>query len=197
MTSRLARRVLAPPFLVSLLSLPLVALVAPRVARADDVRFEANEPGLELWRQTGQVAMIPGLRGRYARMERTVLYASLCSSTPCTVNMGLGTQALALSHPGGPIVPMDGQLNIGGPATVVATYHDLSTTRVLGVVVDLAGAAAGGALFAAAHESGPAYAAPTFNPYLVGLAIVLTVGSVVAGTAMILQSDWATATVRF
>ena len=193
MLNALARRALAAA-VVPLFAL-LTLLASAHSARADDVRFEGSEPGLELWHRTSSVAMVPVRAGRGIGTQRVLLYEPLCASIPCTVGLALGPHSLGLSQPGGPVIETE-QLNVGGPATVTAAYHDNTLMRTLGVITDLVAGAGGGALFAAAHDTGPGpYATPTFNPALVVLALVVGVGGLVTGTAMILQGDWAT--VRF
>jgi len=73
-------------------------------AHAEDARvqLDTNDPRIEVFDRTNQVAMVPVRSGRSGTsLERTSVYASLCASTPCAKDLTIGDHWLALSLPGG------------------------------------------------------------------------------------------------
>ena len=178
---------------VTAVTVSLCLLAPSRPANADDVRFQTTDPGLELWNQTPDVAMVPVRVGRFGtRMTRSYVYSPLCPATPCTASMALGTHVLGLSQPGGPIVEAESAVSIGGQSTITATYHDRSIVRALGWATLLGGTLGGAALFFSAAQTSGNPPEPTLNPTLAGLGVGLFVGGLIGGVALAVQHDSAT-----
>jgi hypothetical protein len=172
----------------------LLTLLGPaKAARADDVHFDTSDPGFELWNRTNQVAMVPVRVGRSVQDERSYVFEPLCPAMPCTANLAHGSHVLAISRPGEDLVAGDARVKIDGPADVTATYHDRSNQRGIGLLLTLAGPAAGTAIVFASQR-GPTDA-PTLDPTLVGLGIGVGVSSLVGGMILLFMHDSATFTV--
>ncbi len=122
-------------------------------------------------------------------MERSFVYAPLCSSSPCTVNMAVGTHALALSAPGGSLLEAESYVKIDGESTVTGEYHDRSGLRSAGYLTLVSGMIAGTALFFVESHADRGIG---LDPGFASLGGGIFLGSLIGGIALIAQHDTAT-----
>jgi hypothetical protein len=166
--------------------------------RAEEVRFEPDEPGLILLRRDGAVpVMRVSASPHFLWFEHGLapLYAPVCPG-PCTMRMQPGDYQLALAKDGGGPVPALDPVFIRGPSTIHGHYVDRSGARAGGIALALGGTAAGIVMIAMAASSedicdasGYCYRRTTFNAPLTVGGVGVLLGSLIAGSILVSQHD--------
>jgi len=103
------------------------------VARAEQVRFEPEDPDIALMMQTGEMPFRHLQRFRhtwYVERGFTAAYSPICDG-PCTTELVPGPYHLALAKDGGRAHPV-GSVVLNGPSTIQGSYEDRSALRLLG-----------------------------------------------------------------
>ena len=122
--------------LVASLSLALTAGTAraaePVAAAA--IHVDTSGENLEIFDRTALVTMAPVRVGRSTVLQRSNVYSTLCTQTPCDTPIAPGTHFLAASKPGGSIIAAEAPVVITGPSKVNVDFVDRSAVRIAGVV---------------------------------------------------------------
>ncbi len=184
---------------------PSSSPAGPLPDSAKEVRFEADVPGVTLYRETGLVPVV-GIVGFHHGwwFERGLVPAMspLCTS-PCTTALPTGTYTLALGKDGGPPVPSETPVTLAGPSNVQGHYIDRSGARAAGAAIGIGGSLMGIVLsIAAVHSVGVCDAfgycdtREVVDGPLMAAGIGTILGSVIVGAALGSQHDEAHFTVE-
>jgi hypothetical protein len=164
---------------------------------AAQVRFEPDEPGLELLgaTRTYQYAYL-GWRYRVRRRLGWVVgYVPICDQA-CVTSFSLGPHHLALSKDGGPPAPSEDYVSIAGPSRLRASYVDRSAVRATGWVVGVAGVIGGVVMIASSGRretvcdlNGVCFRRSTSNEGLLFGGIGVVFASAIVGGVLAAQGD--------
>jgi len=124
---------------------PLVTVEGPEAR----IQFESTPASVTLHRRSSS-AGLAGMRGGFMISG----YDEICTA-PCRVSLPAGTYTFAGSKPRGRAVEADPVTLPSGTSILHATYHDHSSTRVMGVLVMVASIAGGLALEYDGFSNGP------------------------------------------
>jgi hypothetical protein len=174
---------------------------APPRARAEDVRFEPDQPGLRVMalRSELPVERIGGFRHAWWYERGFVpVYAPVCDA-PCGARLEPGVYHLAVSKDGGRPVPASEPAIIRGPSTVHSEYVDNGGIRALGFTIAIVGSIGGVVMIAAAAtnetncdpNSGVCTNDEKIDGPLLGGGIAVLVGSVIVGSILGSRHDLA------
>jgi hypothetical protein len=164
-----------------------------RAVGAAEVRFEPEEPDLQLLTMSGSVPVerFHPYRhwwgGRYS-YGWAPEYTPVCDQA-CAVRLAPGPYRLALSKNGGPPVPAFGPALIQGPSLLRGSYSDRSGVRAAGWVIGIGGLVGGIVMIVASAEREDVCDADGFcqreeranGPLLAGGIGVLIASSIVGG----------------
>lgn len=135
------------------------------------LRLIGKEPNLTVHVKSGTATTT----GRTSSISADA-YTSICTA-PCEASLPAGTHELGLSKPGKGVIAVKEPVAITGPGTIEARYESRSNMRIAGGVVGVVGVAGG----AAVASSG--------NDGAFGGAVVMIVGSGLAGGLLLMSSD--------
>jgi hypothetical protein len=164
-----------------------------RAAGGAQVRFEPDEPDLQLLSMSGGVPVERfhpyryGWGGRYS-YGWAPAYSPVCDQA-CATRFAPGQYQLALAKNGGAPVPAYGPAYIQGPSLIRGSYSDRSGLRVAGWVIGITGLVGGIVLIAASaqddtecDDDGFCHRHETANgPLLVGGIGVLLASGIIGG----------------
>ena len=195
----------APPSATSS-PLPATPRSQPASGPRVDVRFEPDEPGLEVYRLGGVTPVeriVPGYWGWWYERGYAPVYAPVCVA-PCSASMVPGAYRLALGKPGGRAVPASQPVVLDEPSVVHGHYTDRSGLRAAGLVVGIAGTVGGIVMIVASADGtetvcdvdGNCFDRTRVNGPLLAGGIGVIVVSVIVGTLLGLQHDGAQLTVE-
>jgi hypothetical protein len=160
-----------------------------------EVRYEPEEPDLELLSESGAVPVErfhPYRHGWWGGYRYGVgwapMYSPVCDQA-CVTRLAPGPYQLALSKNGGPAIPAYGPAVLNGPSLIRASYSDRSGLRVAGWVIGVTGLVGGIVMIAASASDedvcdpdGLCHRHETANaPLLVGGIGVLLASGIVGG----------------